>query len=162
MTITLTTTEDYLRFKDDASIQLGCAAPEDWAYRTYEGMVLDLGQPFERKPLPRGFARMKEKMCYLNALSCVMKDYDGQYVYVEGYARGIIVTEHAFVLDTEDGKVFDPTWPRDDRHDGYYGIPLPTDWVWSRTLDTGIYGLLANDWMFDNYLLRNGRSAWED
>lgn len=153
---------DYLKIKNDFSVANGCAAPPEWAHFTYEGMVLDLGQPCERKPMPVGFRRMRSNHCFGNAIHCVLRDGGDRYRYVEGYAAGIIVTEHAWVLDTLDGKIFDPTWPRDDRHTHYYGIVLPTAFVWKRTLDVGYYGLLACDYMEDNYLLRNGRSAWAD
>jgi hypothetical protein len=165
MTITLegpARVVDYLKMKDQFSIQMGCAAPADWAYRTYEGMVLDLGQSFERKPLPPTFRKMRARHCYGNALRCVLRDGGDQYRYVEGYAAGVIVTEHAWVLDMEDGKIFDPTWPRNDRHGPYYGIVFPTEFAWRHTLDTGEYGLLAGDWLNENHLLRNGRSAWTD
>lgn len=135
---------------------------EEWAYKSHQRMVLDLGQPFERKALPREFRRMKEKECYGNAFYCVTKFPHDRYQYVEGWASGMFPTEHAWVLDTEDGKIFDPTWPRDDRHFEYYGIVFPTNFVIQHTIKTGYYGLIVNDWMNDNELARLGRSLWED
>ncbi len=160
--VTIDTVADHLRHVGDFIATAHGARHDDWAYATYEHLVLAEGHEFERKPLPTQFRKMREKMCYQNAYHCVTRDYDDQYLYVEGYARGIIVVEHAFVLDLEDGKIFDPTWPRDNDHDGgYYGIVFPTQYMIETTSRTGCYGLLGNDWMDDHNLLRNGRSEWE-
>ena len=105
---------------------------------------------------------MKEKECFSNAFYCVTKFPHDRYQYCEGWAAGILPTEHAWVLDTEDGKIFDPTWPNDDRHNEYYGIVFPTSFVMSHIIKTGYYGLIANDWMNGNEMARVGSSLWKE
>lgn len=151
----------YLRQYNDFAIFSGTAAPEDWAHRTYHGMVLELGQPFERKRLPRSFRRMSPQLCFSNAMRCVMRDGTDQYRYVEGHA-GPLAFDHAWVLDTEDGKVFDPTWSFEPNHMDYWGIVFPTEWAWATMRDRNVWGLLGNDWQHDNGLLRLGAAAWTE
>lgn len=149
-----------LHHTHDFMVANNCAANPEWAHRTYEHLVLTEGQSFERKPLPRHARKMRAKMCYHNATYCVFGDPD-RYRYVEGWAAGIIPMQHAFVLDLEDGKIFDPTWPRDENHTAYLGIVFPTDYVIDQMMTNDTYGIIVSDYMNGNILLRNGRSEWE-
>ncbi len=138
----------------------GLVAPDDWAYPSYYGMVLELGQDFERKPLPTRFRRMKVGQCFGNAFHCASQD--DRYRYVEGFAQGVIPTEHAWVLDTEDGKIFDPTWPRTPGHTQYRGIVFPTWFLHRWAVHCGVAGVLVSDPLHaDNLLLRHGEKVWE-
>lgn len=133
--------------------------PDSWAHNSYQDLVAQNGKEFERKRLPKGFARMKPKNCYENAVLCVLKGQE-RYRYVEGYARGMLAMEHAWVLDAEDGKIFDPTWPFDDDHQEYLGIVFPNEFMWETVVKTGFYGLISNDWLNDNSLLKHGAALW--
>lgn len=77
----------------------------------FQKWLLENCQLFEAKPKPDEQEYGESKMCYHNALMTVQ--WEGErYRYCEGiaYTPGSIPMEHAWVLDTEDGKVFDVTW----------------------------------------------------
>lgn len=134
--------------------------PNGWKYGSYEELVLDLGKPFVRKPLPTGVEPGEQGECFSNALNTVMRDA-GRWRYVEGYATGAVIpVNHAWVLDTADGKIFDPTWPDDEDHRGYYGIVFPFQFVIETVHQQGVYGILANDWKDANRILQDGSSLW--
>lgn len=133
--------------------------PEGWSYGSYEELVLHLGKPFERKPLPTGVAQGELGDCFANAFNTVMMNA-GQWRYVEGYAAGPIPVNHAWVLDIEDGKVFDPTWPEDSDHEAYVGIQFPFRFVADTIHEQGVYGILANDYLKANRILEVGPELW--
>lgn len=132
----------------------------DFTHRSYEELILDLGQSYTRKPLPTGVDRGQMKQCYQNSTTVVFTDPD-RFGYVEGYAYGgILAVQHAWVLDRTDGLIFDPTWPEDDDHTVYRGIEFPWEFVCRKMVERGVYGLLGNDWEFNCEILREGEALW--
>ena len=125
--------DDLLRYLSGVAEMIHChrpARPRDQHRRftSYEALVLELGQPWEPAPLPKGVRRGQMKACYENAARLVARR--PALRYVEGYAipqiddfRGIAV-QHAWAVDPE-GRVVDPTWPEPERS-AYVGLVFPT------------------------------------
>lgn len=119
-------------------------------YKSAADFLLQHGQMFDVKKKPKGIRFGKVGECYRNAFTVVNGDPD-RFEYVEGYAEGGIgfPVQHAFVLDREDGKVFDVTW-RPTLLDGskrnasdYFGVVFPYDEIVRIICDKGTYGALG-------------------
>ena len=96
-----------------------------------------------------GIHRGRQKLCYTNASGLVLSDPD-RFIYMEGYgvrpSLGIVVGDHAWVLDAERGyAVVDPTW-RDTKGSAYLGIPFSPDYLTKQLLQHHVYGLLDAPW----------------
>ena len=124
----------------------------EFRYQSYEALVLDIGRPFVQTESTLERGTIKE--CYSNALEVAMTNL-GLY-YCEGYAASHIIgipLQHAWVCN-EEGEAIEVTWPHENSK--YFGVALDIDFVIKRTLKNGYYGLLSNDWLADNILLRDG------
>lgn len=145
--------------------------PNPDLYLCYEQLVLDRGRPFTRKPLDQlnlddtvtlfDFSPYEEQgNCFANAwmLHTDLREFGVETAYVEGYAAGLLPTNHAWVLDLSDGLIVDTTWEDDDEHTAYFGIVFSDELALSQMVRTNHYGLLGNDWMLDCPLLR--RDTW--
>lgn len=105
------------------------------------GWLLKHGRPFEVRhewprsvPLKRG--RLKE--CFETCAKAAI--HNSRLIYCEGYGNGSICpVSHAWILDSETGIAYDPTWK--DGED-YFGVPFDTDWLRHRLLSSGYYGIL--------------------
>jgi len=96
-----------------------------------------------------GIKRGPIKNCYQNATRLVETDPD-RFIYMEGYGNredlGVVVGEHAWVLDKERGyEVIDVTW-RDTKGAAYLGIPFRFDYLTNHTRKHRVYGLLDTPW----------------
>lgn len=97
----------------------------------------------------RGIRRGPLRNCYQNAANLVISDPD-RFIYAEGYAvrpdLGIVVGEHAWVLDRHHAHaVIDPTW-RNTKGAAYLGIPFSTKYLYSQLAEHKVYGLLDTPW----------------
>jgi hypothetical protein len=108
-------------------------------HRLYS-LVLEEGTNFEKMSvsLPPGVENGELKLCYKNAYWLAMNNPG--YIYVEGFARGIIPMAHAWCI-TEDGTVVDPTWSKLHIGEEYFGIPMQLSWVTKVLLSTEMYGI---------------------
>lgn len=90
------------------------------------------------KPRPKGIRKQANKMCYRNSLMLAMSRPG--WKYVEGYALGIIPTQHAWCVD-EEGRVVEPTWKQSGS--AYFGIAMEPDDVLKYCGLSGIYGVFG-------------------
>ncbi len=106
------------------------------AIEIYE-LLLGLSSEFSRVDLTLSSTLKAEhhcqvKQCYLNAQKIAM---DGDYDYYEGFACGVIPTDHAWLIDRNTGLVIDPTWEDlEDKDTDYFGLQIPialASKVWS-------------------------------
>jgi hypothetical protein len=95
-------------------------------------------------PGPNTFVgpRLEQHNCFGNALHVAI---DGDFTYVEGkvFVHGCPL-DHAWCIDG-DGNVIDPT-TEGKGINGYFGVPLKTDYVKKAVLKNGVYGVL--DWYY--------------
>jgi len=125
---------------------------EGFRFQSYEGLVLDLGRSFTQIESP--FERGPMKDCYSNALNIAM--LHGGFWYCEGYAASPLIglpIQHAWICNDQ-GEAIEVTWPYENST--YFGVAFEVDFVAKHVLHTGYYGVLANDWLDDHSLLRNG------
>jgi hypothetical protein len=117
---------------------------------TLEEIVLSCGRGmYCRNDRWRGIRRGPLHNCFQNA-SHLALSYPDRFVYVEGYAvrpdPTIVVGDHAWVLDRQDGhSVIDPTW-RGTKGSAYLGIPFRTEYLSAQLGKHKIYGLLDAYW----------------
>lgn len=107
-------------------------------YESFHDLVVVEGKsfqpPIEDDPSIKG----EMQQCFHNAWQAAMDDPD--LTYVEGFASGIIPVHHAWV--TRDGKhAIEVTW---ESGNGYYGIPMKTDWVTARLMRRGYTGVFGD------------------
>lgn len=122
----------------------------EYAYESPRQFVLTHGRSFPVKPVPDGIEMGPMRFCYNNAFDVVEAEPE-RFTYVEGYAHCPTTIDlpvlHAWVLDNEDGCVFDVTWPPtllDGSPRGpveYFGVPVPFAYVDEITTIKGSYGL---------------------
>jgi hypothetical protein len=141
-------------------VQIRGNAPKGITYNSIEDLILQEGEFFEPPKsgdeLPEGCKRGPAKECFSNAFQNRYKAED--LIYTEGYATSDVLEGFGFLhawLTTPDGKVIDPTW-KPGQGTAYFGVRLNNDFVTERTLATETYGILANDWLNDSDLLKNG------
>lgn len=96
-----------------------------------------------------GIRRGAIKNCYGNAAQLVYSNPD-RFIYVEGYGcreeLGLVVGEHAWVLDRSRGfEVLDVTW-RNTKAGAYLGIPFSYDYLSKQIAEHRYYGLLDTPW----------------
>lgn len=136
-------------------------APKSWPYRSTYDFVLRHGifMPWRRKPAT--IPDMTPKGCFYNAYELTRRDR--RLTYCEGFAAGILVTPHAWVIDQE-GYVIDATWDGLDHHADddeprcYLGVPFKRQYV----LDTmkpwhNNFTILERYW--ENFPLLSGRHS---
>jgi hypothetical protein len=116
--------------------------------RSYEDLLLRCGVAGEAIPLPRGIRLGKLGYCFSDAAELAVSN-PGRYVYVEGFALGVIPTHHAWCILRDTGQVVDRTW---SAHKGprklgsaYLGIPFAFEYLCRQLTDTGRHSLLY-DW----------------
>ncbi|KWT95553.1 MULTISPECIES: hypothetical protein [unclassified Variovorax] len=103
--------------------------------------VLHRGKVFKAAPYPRDIARNAVKrQCFCNAAQ-LATEFPDRFVYVEGYALSAMATAHAWCV-THDGTVVDPTWENPEEC-AYVGIPFDLDFVTTRVLETGYWGIFG-------------------
>lgn len=108
-------------------------------HRSFEELVLHLGNLSRWEPLPPHVSKMPYKQCYANAL---LTAQEHGFTYVEGFACRLLTTMHAWCED-DDGRVIDPTWSDDDPPPTMYlGIRMNVDKVAARVVRQGVYGVL--------------------
>jgi hypothetical protein len=98
---------------------------------TLHGVVLNHGIGKFGSRLPAGLRKLTNRLCFSHAADLMLRN--PRYVYCEGFAirtsLGIVVGEHAWVLDRErDWMVIDNTWER-PIEGIYLGIPFTHDFV---------------------------------
>ena len=79
------------------------------------------------------------KACFENATKGAWED--GRFVYVEGFAMGVIPCHHAWVYDRVTSVAYDPTWREGS---DYVGVPFDTEYLNRTLLEKKTYGLI--DW----------------
>ncbi|KKN18320.1 hypothetical protein LCGC14_0956850, partial [marine sediment metagenome] len=136
---------------------------KDFKYAGMEDMILKHGKffkpPQKGDKLPKGCEAGEPKECYRNSIMNSISNED--LIYTEGYATSPSLPgfgfQHAW-LTTSDGKVIDPTWTGDKVSPGtaYFGIQMDKDFVLATTARTGMAGIIANDWMDDSRLMKDG------
>jgi hypothetical protein len=124
----------------------------EWAYHTYQDLLLDLGTLRQARffvPDDEVFALAEPRQCFHNAFQgCT--ELDG-YTYVEGYAQtNLLVVAHAW-LEDPDGNIVDPTWGQHIELDEsvtptYYGIQFDTKFVLRRAFENRRSSILAHEW----------------
>jgi hypothetical protein len=89
--------------------------------------LLRHGRPFDGKPKPDGVGlrTSRQTFCYRNALRAALRN--PRFIYSEGVAKLVGFggfTEHAWLLDTADGRAVDIAWRTPSAE--YYGIAFDT------------------------------------
>lgn len=128
---------------------------------SFDQIILDHGEFFDPPQagdeLPKWCEQGATKECYYNATMQIVVAPDGVF-YTEGYAftDGIegFPFQHAW-LTTAEGKVIDPTW-KPGNGTVYYGVKLSQNYVIEQTMESGVAGIIVNDYMFDFDIGRNG------
>lgn len=125
-----------------------------------EGLLVAHGREFTpARGLPNGYKMGPMGQCYANAgrLAASLDDV----FYCEGYAvkSGTIPLPlaHGWCCDRA-GRVIDPTW--DDGVE-YFGAVFKRRYLLNRTLETGIWGLLFEDWNNNWRTLRTPAKVWK-
>lgn len=111
-------------------------------------LVIAQGRAFIPAPRPTGLTRREVKWCFHNALQLARADRS--LTYVEGFAAGLTVTDHAWCV-TQDGMVIDPTWAEPENC-AYFGVPFKTDYaldVVARNKESGRVLCWENAVIFD-------------
>jgi hypothetical protein len=108
-----------------------------------DAFILEVGQSWEMSPIAYLTDMRERGQCYMNAAHLAMEN---SWDYVEGYAvtdLGIPLM-HAWCID-ENREVIDPTW-----EDGleYFGVVIPAPTHMRVALETEVYGVLPNLWMY--------------
>ncbi len=124
-------------------------APEGYKFRSYEALVLTEGTTWTNA---RVDLHGPYRECYLNTFQAAQKN---GWEYVEGYAISVIPIGHAWCLDS--GQVVETTWKTAGSE--YRGVVLPLDYVSLVTRQTGVWGVLPNDYLNGFELLREGMNA---
>ena len=76
-------------------------------------------------------------------------------LYCEGYAYGAIIpVQHAWVYNPETNEVIETTWREPGTE--YIGVALDPYEAGAAMIESGYYGLLPNDWLNANKLLKEG------
>jgi hypothetical protein len=153
-----------------ASFRASSSRHQDWAHPLgYEQVIAESPHtrwwfPDTLIPLPDGIAAGEARACYRNAVLIAATDPD-RYAYVEGYATsGLLVVEHAWVLDRVTGQYLDPTWAALQERDStistnqsyaYAGIGFVAEvaYEWIQEREGAIF---AGDWRTDHVILRQG------
>jgi hypothetical protein len=145
------TTENFLR-KCTALIKQ-CGHSQINGYYSMEDFVLQNG-----KQWPIGTAKLKlgpAGSCFQTAANYALR-WPARYIYCEGFARGIIPFNHAWLLDTG-GRVIETVW-RDGGVD-YFGIAVRYDYLSKALQRQKFYGLIDQPhlkWP----MLRDDPKAW--
>jgi hypothetical protein len=132
----------------------------DWAYHSYGDFVEKNGRwylPPETAELPEGIEAGEPRMCFYNALMCIMAQANDDLglTYVEGFgATGVVEwgTPHAWLVD-KGGRVYDPTWG--DKGTAYWGVAFDRDFVLNTILEKGTTGIIPQS-MENINLLQDG------
>ena len=112
---------------------------------TYERYVLDNGEVFTDVRVSDDRGEMKA--CYQNAFTAAR---DNGWSYVEGYATALIPVMHAWCVD-EKGVAVEVTW--ETAGDEYMGVVMDIDVVSETILNTGVWGVMPNDYLNGHKLL---------
>lgn len=147
---------DVVTYLKMVSHLVGGSAPavrDDWAYKSIDGAILAMGQPWAPAPLPAHVELGEMSECFENAFHLAVEN-PTEFTYVEGYASNIIPVNHAWCVDAG-GRVVDPTWD-DAAECQYYGVRIPYNELMGCILRTGYYGVFVNDWRCDQFILRKG------
>ena len=135
--------------------------PEGWKYGSYEALVVTEGTVWAD---PNKIALDNNgplKNCYENSLTYAMEN---GMLYCEGYAQGsIIPVQHAWVYNDETDEVIETTWTEPGAE--YIGVPMDPYEAGAAMVKAGYYGLLANDWLAENQLLKEGfpdQGEWDN
>lgn len=107
-------------------------------YSCLEDFVLKHGRGFKADKLKRPPNLCTPRACFKNATKLALNE---GLIYVEGYAWGVIPTEHAWCVDAG-GVVHDNTWPESYRWK-YFGIAFLTDYLYQATDSSGVFGLIG-------------------
>lgn len=120
-------------------------ASDAWGNNPLARFILEHGQAFEPAPLPADVSRGEPKNCFANSGKLAVDNE--RFVLVEGYALSLIPVEHAWLWDTQTGKLVDPTW-RDDvaRDAAYFGIPIQRDYLVGKILENRVWGVVFSYW----------------
>lgn len=126
-------------------------APAGFRFADTHHLVLELGRAWTPNPLPDWVTRGPEGMCFRNAVDLARSE---GFTYVEGIG-GPWLVDHAWCVDG-DGLVVDPTWDLPETR-VYWGVAFDDLEEVDRAMgETGLFGLLANDWRRGHPLLRTG------
>lgn len=121
--------------------------PEGWKYGSYEELVLAEGTTWTEAIFEKNGPL---KNCYENSITYAL---DNGGLYCEGYALGAFMpVMHAWVLMGDD--VIETTWREPGTE--YIGVAMDPVKAMLRSIETGYYGLIDNDWMNKHMLLREG------
>lgn len=108
----------------------------EWKYNSVMDFVLREGFAFEPVERPKHVGRGIVKECYKNAY--VAANEHG-LIYVEGYAAGIIPSQHAWCID-QNNKVIEVTW--EEAGHGYFGVPFNMEYIEDTVVASGHYGVI--------------------
>lgn len=125
--------------------------------RPFEALILEIGQPWLARQLPRTIRPGTPKLCYHNAERLVRRSR-GRLRYVEGFALGPnspLPVAHAWAADEQD-RVVDPTWIAPDRS-AYYGVEIPLASLTAMTTIAGLPGFFGSDYRVEYITLKLGR-----
>lgn len=89
--------------------------------------------------------RMEGKQCFANCQRVATTD--ARFLYVEGYALSVIPVHHAWLVDRDTGRAYDPTWLTSGS--AYVGVPIQTDYLRKQMLRTGWATAVFDNWHDD-------------
>jgi hypothetical protein len=113
--------------------------PPEMVYVGIEDFLEQHGQFWKVKSRPKQVPLGTIKMCFNNAFHQIVND--DRYYYAEGYAMGIIPVNHAWIVDREDNKAIELTWPEPGV--AYHGVIFDSEYVIKHTLKREEAGVLA-------------------
>lgn len=128
------------------------AGPDDWRYRNYHDLILDLSTGPRRATLelPEGVELGEVSQCYRNSWE-LATEFPDDYIYVEGYAyHSVLPVQHAWV-QTPDGRIIDPTWcnpavrEHGPGHALYLGVAFDDGVLTMLSLETGWASVFGAD-----------------
>lgn len=101
-----------------------------WEYGSFERVILEHGRNAEAKPRPENIKQGIPMRCYYNCQQLVLTNPN--LTYIEGYAapsqfESVVPISHAWVLDSKDGMIIDPTWEPFGLC--YLGVAFSTAWL---------------------------------
>ena len=124
-------------------------------YHSMDEFIYKNGIFCKFKPLPKDIRRGPMRQCYKNATMLAVDR--SEYFYVEGIARGVIPTMHAWCID-KDRNVIDPTW--DDGKE-YYGVVFKEIYLLDHIAKYERCGLI-DDYQNEWPVLRLNKKIWKE
>lgn len=134
------------------------ATGNEFRYGSVEDLLLREGINMPYQALPETIRHGAPRFCFHNARKLVC-DFHPRYLYVEGYACGIVPVLHAWCYDLETGCAVDPTWEQETCQ-LYVGVPILTRYLIEHDLKSK-HASILDDWKAGWPLLRMDPAEWK-